>query len=244
MKKSRAKNGGAATRRSAVPRSARSADGASTTRSRRPRDRDRTINTILDAAERLLEEKGPDGFGLAELGREADVSFGLIHHYFGGKEGLLRAVLRRTLRQMGREVRRIQEDGTFWLREAPAVLVVFDTFTQRPGFARLLAWGLLTGLIVRDDLADEFRTDAAAVGDMVEAFRRESPQATGDAAAIITTLLISSVIGFNLLRPLLTSAFKWTPEEDALLRDQLARAMVGLAGQKGAGSGSGANAKR
>jgi AcrR family transcriptional regulator len=233
VKKGRTKNGGATTRRSAVPRSARNGNGSAPARERRPRDRDRTINTILDAAERLLEQKGPDGFGLAELGREADVSFGLIHHYFGGKEGLLRAVLRRTLRQMGREVRRIQEDGTFWLREAPAVLVVFDTFTQRPGFARLLAWGLLTGLIVRDDLADEFRTDATAVGEMIEAFRRESPQETGDAAAIITTLLISAVIGFNLLRPLLTSAFKWTPDEDALLRDQLARAMVGLAGPKG-----------
>jgi len=232
VKRERAKNGGAAARRSAAARSARdNGDGAA--RGRRPRDRDRTINTILDVAEKLLEEKGPDGFGLAELGREADVSFGLIHHYFGGKEGLLRAVLRRTLRQMGREIHRIQENGTFWLREAPAVLVVFDTFTERPGFARLLAWGLLTGLIVRDDLADEFRTDAAAVGEMVEAFRRESPQETGEAAAIITTLLISSVIGFNLLRPLLTSAFKWTPDEDALLRDQLARAMVGLAGPQG-----------
>lgn len=231
MSKPRAKSGGARARRSAATvRSARTAEPNG--REKRPRDRDRTINTILDAAERLLEKKGPDGFGLAELGREADVSFGLIHHYFGGKEGLLRAVLRRTLRHMGREIRRIQEDGTFWQREAPAVTVVFETFTNRPGFARLLAWGLLTGLIVRDDLTDEFRADAAAVGEMVEAFRRESPDATGDAAAIITTLLISAVLGFNLLRPLLTSAFKWGDEEDDLVRDQLVRAMVGLAGAK------------
>ncbi len=228
MSKARTKSGGARTRRSAAPaRPVRAAK--SNGREKRPRDRDRTINTILDAAERLLEKKGPDGFGLAELGREAKVSFGLIHHYFGGKEGLLRAVLRRTLRRMGREIRRIQDDGTFWGREAPAVTVVFETFASRPGFARLLAWGLLTGLIVRDDLTDEFRADAAAVGEMVEAFRRESPEATGDAAAIITTLLISSVLGFNLLRPLLTSAFKWGSEEDALVRDQLVRAMVGLA---------------
>jgi AcrR family transcriptional regulator len=231
VKKARTRDGRA---RSGNPTAARTAarSGAGPARGRRPRDRDRTIETILDAAERLLESKGPDGFGLAELGREADVSFGLIHHYFGGKAGLLSAVLRRTLRHMGREIRRIQDDGTFWLREAPAVLVVFDTFTARPGFARLVAWGLLTGLIAGNDLADEFRADATAVGEMIEAFRRESPQETGDAAAIITTLLISSVLGFNLLRPLLTSAFKWTPDEDALLRDQLARAMVGLAGPK------------
>ncbi|RMF24807.1 MAG: TetR family transcriptional regulator, partial [Deltaproteobacteria bacterium] len=100
-------------------------------RTRRGRDRERTIKAILDAAEKLLDKKGPDGFGLAELGREAGVSFGLIHHYFGGKEGLLKAVLRRALRDVGREVRRLQEDGRFWQREAPAVLLVFDTFVKR-----------------------------------------------------------------------------------------------------------------
>src|SRR5687768_12390120 len=76
---------------------------ASARQPRRRRDREKTVADILDAAERLLGEKGPDGFGLAELGREAGISFGLIHHYFGGKEGLLRAVLSRTLRHMGRE---------------------------------------------------------------------------------------------------------------------------------------------
>lgn len=196
---------------------------------RRPRDREKTIASILDTAERLLEEKGPDGFGLAELGREAGLSFGLIHHYFGGKQGLLQAVLRRNLRAMGEEIRRIQEDGSFWHRDAPAVLVVFDTFSSRPGFARLAAWGLLTGLIGGDDLSTEFRTDAEAVEQMVEAFRQQSPEATGDAAAITTTLLISAVIGFNLLRPLLSSAFEWTQNNDMQLREQLARAMVGLA---------------
>ncbi|MBI5504287.1 MAG: helix-turn-helix transcriptional regulator, partial [Deltaproteobacteria bacterium] len=78
------------------------ADGGA--RPARRRNREQTIADILDAAEALLERKGPDGFGLAELGREAGVSFGLIHHYFGGKNGLLRAVLQRTLRAMGREV--------------------------------------------------------------------------------------------------------------------------------------------
>ena len=37
----------------------------------RRRNREQTIADILVAAEDLLEKKGPDGFGLAELGREA-----------------------------------------------------------------------------------------------------------------------------------------------------------------------------
>ena len=226
------KDGGGASAGSAVgaSRARKSAvrDG-SRAAAKRPRDRERTIAQILDAAEKLVDEKGPDGFGLAELGREAGISFGLIHHYFGGKEGLLKAVLRRTLAGMGREITRIQEEGEFWRRDAPAVLVVFDTFTNRPGFARLLAWGLLTGLIAPEDLAEEFRADSAAVGHMLEQFRREAPDASSDEAAVITTLLISSVLGFNLLRPLLVTAFGWDEKEDDRLRSQLTRAMVGLA---------------
>ena len=191
-------------------------------RTRRGRDRERTIKAILDAAEKLLDQKGPDGFGLAELGREAGVSFGLIHHYFGGKEGLLKAVLRRALRDVGREVRSLQEDGRFWERDAPAVLLVFDTFVKRPGLARLGAWGLLTGLISADDLANEFQADRDAVEAMLSAFRREAPESCRHNVEVITTLLWSAVLGFTLMRPLLTSAFGWNEQSDARLREQLA----------------------
>jgi len=206
-------------------RTAKAADGAAP---RRRRDRERTIADILDAAERLLDEKGPDGFGLAELGRNANISFGLIHHYFGGKEGLLKAVLQRTLRGMGKEIRRLQEDRSFWRRDAPAVQVVFDTFAQRPGFSRLLAWGLLTGLIGPEDIAHEFRQERDALGDMLEAFRADAPKETRDEVAVITTLLVSSVLGFNLLRPLLVGAVDWNRNLDERLRVQLVSAMVEL----------------
>jgi AcrR family transcriptional regulator len=197
-------------------------------RQRRRRDRERTVVDILDAAERLLGEKGPDGFGLAELGREAGISFGLIHHYFGGKEGLLRAVLGRTLRHMGREIRRLQEDRSFWRRDAPAVQVVFDTFAGSPGFSRLLAWGLLTGLIAPDDVAREFRKDRDALEAMLAAFRADAPEETRDEVAVITTLLVSAVLGFNLLRPLLVGAVEWNRNLDERLRAQLVSAMVEL----------------
>jgi len=195
---------------------------------RRRRDREKTITDILDAAERLLEEKGPDGFGLAELGREADISFGLIHHYFGGKEGLMRAVLRRTLREVGDEVRRVQADGSFWDRDAPAVLAVFDIFTTRPGFARLAAWGLLTGLIDGEDVENEFRVDREAFEQMLSAFRDEAPSGTRDDVSAITALLLSAVLGFNLLRPFMTKTHDWSTQDDERLRDLLAKAMVGL----------------
>ncbi len=199
----------------------------------RTRNREQTVTAILDSAESLLDRKGPDGFGLAELGREAGVSFGLIHHYFGGKEGLLRAVLQRTLRNLGREIRGLQSDGTFWRRDSPAVGLIFDTFSRHPGIPRLLAWGLLTGLILPSkdggEVADNLEEDRAAIERMLVRFTEDTPGTSRDDAAAMAALLISAVLGFNLLRPMLVEGFGWDEDGDKALREQLVRAMAGLA---------------
>ena len=211
----------------------RSAEPTGDSRPARRRNREQTINDILDAAEVLLDRKGPDGFGLAELGRAAGVSFGLIHHYFGGKEGLLREVLRRTLRQMGREIRRIQEAGAFWEPNAPAVVVVFDTYLKKPGFARLMAWGLLKDLLVAEEVSLEVQRDRDALDMMVDRLREGMPGASRIDAAALTTLLTSAVLGFNLLRPLLVQTRGWNARSDEIVREQLVRAMISIARPKG-----------
>lgn len=198
----------------------------------RRRNREQTIHDILDAAEVLLDRKGPDGFGLAELGRDAGVSFGLIHHYFGGKEGLLRAVLQRNLRQLGREIRRIQEAGEFWDPHAPAVVVVFDTYLNKPGFARLMAWGLLKGLLGAEEVSLEVQRDREALDTMVDRLRDGMAGASRIEAAGLTTLLTSAVLGFNLLRPLLVQTRGWNSRSDEIVREQLVRAMISIARPK------------
>lgn len=217
----------------APPASSTTAEGGTgTTRPARRRNREQTIHDILDAAEVLLDRKGPDGFGLAELGREAGISFGLIHHYFGGKEGLLRAVLQRTLRELGREVRRIQETGEFWGNKAPAVVVVFDTYLRKPGFARLMAWGLLKGLLDAEEVSMEVQRDRQALDLMVDRLREGMPGASRVEAAALTTLLTSAVLGFNLLRPLLVQTRGWNSRSDEILREQLVQAMIAVARPK------------
>lgn len=46
---------------------------------------------ILQAAKRLLERKGLDGFSLEAVAREAGVALSLPRHYFGGYRDLLKA---------------------------------------------------------------------------------------------------------------------------------------------------------
>jgi AcrR family transcriptional regulator len=223
---------GSAARADEVPRLADAPSLGDGARPARRRNREQTIHDILDAAEALLDRKGPDGFGLAELGRDAGVSFGLIHHYFGGKEGRLGAVLRRTLRDLGREVRRIQETGEFWDPNAPAVVMVFDTYLRKPGFARLMAWGLLKGLLGAEEISLEVQRDREALDEMVDRLRDGMPGATRTDAAALTTLLTSAVLGFHLLRPLLVETRGWNAHSDEILRHQLVRAMTSVARPK------------
>ena len=49
---------------------------------------------LLEAAERLFADRGIDGVSLAELTRAAGLgNTGAVHHYFGGREELLEAIV-------------------------------------------------------------------------------------------------------------------------------------------------------
>ncbi len=47
---------------------------------------------ILNAAERLFEEKGFDGTSVRDIAKEADVNIAMISYYFGSKDKLLEAL--------------------------------------------------------------------------------------------------------------------------------------------------------
>jgi TetR/AcrR family transcriptional regulator len=63
----------------------------------RQRSGEATRRKILDAAEHEFAAKGFDGARLAGIARAAAVPQALIHHHFGDKAGLYRAVLERAL---------------------------------------------------------------------------------------------------------------------------------------------------
>ena len=62
---------------------------------------------ILQTAQRLIAERGPDRIGLKEIAQAAGISHALINHYFGSYEALveetIRAQVRRSHAQIGRE---------------------------------------------------------------------------------------------------------------------------------------------
>jgi AcrR family transcriptional regulator len=58
---------------------------------RRP-GRDGAVEALVDAARELFVEHGPNAVSLRDVAKRAGVNHGLIHHYIGTREDLLRLV--------------------------------------------------------------------------------------------------------------------------------------------------------
>lgn len=117
---------------------------------RRRRSPEEAKELLLDAAERLFSERGPDAVGLRDVGREAGVSHGLITHYFKTYEGLVEAVFnRRTARTAGTVVTRFVEMGSKPSSEALIDLML--GIVSEPIHLRLVAWAMLTGRAMQPD---------------------------------------------------------------------------------------------
>lgn len=76
---------------------------------------------ILDAALRLFGREGYEETSVAELARAAEVSKGLVYHYFDTKRDVLEAVMARGTERLEAALAR---DGTGRAPAAPAALVM------------------------------------------------------------------------------------------------------------------------
>lgn len=111
---------------------------------RKRRTPEEAREAILQAAEPLLVDQGPDKVGLQAVARAAGVSHALITHYFGTYEALVRAVLTRRNRLLMEEFRqRILDFET--PPEPGQLLERFFSVIQDGGYGRLTAWALLSG---------------------------------------------------------------------------------------------------
>jgi AcrR family transcriptional regulator len=112
--------------------------GSSETRSN---DADETRNNILEIAAREFADKGLAGARIDEIAEKTSSSKRMIYYYFGGKEGLYRAVLERAYAR----IRSREEEASEKLHELPADLALraqieqtFDYHASHPDFVRLV----------------------------------------------------------------------------------------------------------
>ncbi len=101
--------------------------------------------TILEAAERLLIDGGPDAVRVQAVARELDITDAAVHYHFGSRVGLMDALLRSAGRRLRQEVTAAVAD---WDADALDVRRLVDLLAEtyeRKGYARLALWLSMAG---------------------------------------------------------------------------------------------------
>lgn len=80
--------------------------------------REQTERKVIAAATALIAEHGSRALTLAEVGKTAGYSRGIVTHHFGSRENLLRAVMRDAQTFDSRTLVRARESGS-WIWFAP-----------------------------------------------------------------------------------------------------------------------------
>lgn len=118
-------------------------------RTRRSAEEARGI--ILDAAEAQLVRHGPDSLRLVQLAEKIGVSHPAILHHFGSREGLVKAVVERSMQTLEAEIvstlRGDLGEGTDETLLASVFRVLADE-----GHARMMVWLYLSGAIGKDPI--------------------------------------------------------------------------------------------
>jgi AcrR family transcriptional regulator len=111
---------------------------------RRRRTAEQARREILDAAEKQLSRAGPDSIRLQDVAREVGISHPTVLHHFGSRDELMRAVVERAFESLQSELVGAFQMTEIHERETLTLLNrVSQTLGER-GYARLLAWLLLS----------------------------------------------------------------------------------------------------
>ena len=94
---------------------------------------------ILDAAIRVFARKGFHAARVGDVAEEAGVAYGLVYHYFGSKEDLLRTIFHRTWSRMLEAVEQVEAEGAPAREQLAAVAqIVLGAWDTDPDLVRVL----------------------------------------------------------------------------------------------------------
>jgi AcrR family transcriptional regulator len=164
---------------------------------------DEARRVILDAAEAVMRRCGPGGLRLQEVAEMAGVSHPAILHHFESRDGLVRALNRRTVDELGEALRLHMEAPASG--SGGAVQAAFAAY--RAGFAERIIWmlqspdaqpGADAGLALFDDMVERLHAIRLSFASL------DRPPDRADSAAIIHLVTIAAfgdaVLGRRLRR--------------------------------------------
>jgi len=169
--------------------------------------RDEAEQRLLEAAIRLVGERGLERITLADVGEAAGYSRGLPAHYFGGKDGLIVALASHVIDNFGRALERAEHHAPGLERLLGAAAFYLDSARKTPAATRALFVLLGEGLsnpLVSERLAQlnarSIRSFAINLRAAIAAGEVRS-DVDPDAQAILVLAGLRGVVGLWLLAP-------------------------------------------
>lgn len=206
-----------------------------------------TRTAILDTAELLFARHGVEAVSVRKVLAEAGVNAALAHYYFGDREGLIHAVLRRRVEPLNeKRLALLDQVERHAGPEGPALDVVLraffgpvvDLLDEHPDFARLV--GQLH--VAADPKMKQFFL--ALFGEVIRRFagaaRRALPAELNDAQRACRTLFTFGAMIHTLTNycdmELMTRGRSEVPRGEVLLNELVAFCAAGLTGARATGT--------
>ncbi len=162
---------------------------------RRRRDPAEAREEILDAAERLFAQHGPDGVRVAKVAKEVGISHPGVLHHFGSAAGLVEALHQRASRRIRDAVLEPLRAG----KDRREALLAAAEALADPAKGRLLAWVVAAG---GDPFPPVEEQGLAAVADEVGE----------DARRVL--LVVLAMIGESMVGPDVRARLGMDPDDD------------------------------
>jgi len=147
---------------------------------------------ILNAAERLFEEKGFDGTSVRDIAKEADVNIAMISYYFGSKDKLLEALFDIRLENFKINEELIFKDSFSAFESLENLIFLYvKTMNQNAGVYKILSveGGLKKKLINSDSFTKVKKYNLDLVTRVLE-----KGYSTGDFKYVVSPILLHSTM--------------------------------------------------
>lgn len=179
-----------------------------------PRQRGRAASerALIDAATVLIAERGPNSVTVRMIAERAGVNHGLVHHYFGSKQGLVRAVMAD-----------LAERGRLLLEHSGGVPLVLSD----PDFASLTS--RVWARIVLDDAVSPGDVETFPGFQTLARNYGERSGLTGDDLELFTVQTLALLSGWMLFEQWFLRAAGRSGEDAVAWRQQLLVAITRLA---------------
>lgn len=124
-------------------------------KSRRQREKEARRRAILDAAERLIAERGLWATTMEDVATEAELSKGTLYLYFDTRDALCAAIAERKMGEAAPQLEQALADAPTGLDKIRAALEFHcETFRKNPHLLRMASTWMLAGIQCAPDAPD------------------------------------------------------------------------------------------